>query len=90
LGDARVTIPSRTRSRRAGFTCSLASQSGTRESNSACPAPKAGGAPCTMSQVSPSSSSRTSLSPSSAERCHRVSCRGIAAPRVGYDPTWPE
>jgi hypothetical protein len=25
----------------------------------------------------PSSSSRTSLSPSSAERCHRVSCRGM-------------
>ena len=53
LGDARVTIPSRTRSRRAGFTCSLASQSGTRESNSASSAPKAGGAPCTMSQVVP-------------------------------------
>ena len=27
-----------------------------------------------------SSSSRTSLSPSSAERCHRVSCRGIGTP----------
>jgi hypothetical protein len=28
----------------------------------------------------PSSSSRTSLSPSSAERCHRVSCRGMRHP----------
>ena len=30
--------------------------------------------------IGPSSSSRTSLSPSSAERCHRVSCRGMRHP----------
>ena len=85
-GDARVTIPSRTRSRRAGFTCSLASQSGTRESNSACPAPEAGGAPCAMSQVVPRARvERASL------RFQRSAVTGSAVegffvPRAGVDP----
>ena len=35
-------------------------------------------------QSGPSSSSRTSLSRSSGERCHRVSCRGV--PRIGVEP----
>jgi hypothetical protein len=36
--------------------------------------------------VGPSSSSRTSLSRTSGERCHRVSCRGLGAPPLEEAP----
>lgn len=66
--------------------CSIERRSGWRDSNPQLRAPKARRLAVDV-HPGPSSWSRTNLSASSAQRCHRVSCRGVSP--TGFEPVPP-